>query len=425
MSKSVRFILAFTLLIGFFAGGLSHEVAAQGEKTKISFMLWDEVQSPVFEEIIGKFMEENPDIEVELQLTPWNQYWTKLDAAAGAGTAPDVFWMNVYLPKYTDAGILEPLDSYFEKDGLDKANWAPAMMQLYNDKGVQYAMPKGMDVVVVAYNKGIFDKYGVEYPQEGWTWDDFTAKGAELRDAIAAAGGEEYPLAMEIDEAQPSYTQLLIQEGLVIYTDDGLDTDLDDPLAVSAFADLVKLMDDKIMPEYKVLSDTKATDLFMSEKAAMIYVGSWKASVLDSASFASNIGLVPMPTRLNGNCALGGISYAMSAYSENKDAAWKLISYLGGEESNRIQAEARIEIPAYIDVQDTYGPSFQNIDGSIFIDQSKSAVKYPIHRALASTMQAISDNASAIFSRTTTPEDGVARMAEDVQTVIDEYNAEH
>ena len=425
MSKSVRFILAFTLLIGFFVGGLSHEVAAQGEKTKISFMLWDEVQSPVFEEIIGKFMEENPDIEVELQLTPWNQYWTKLDAAAGAGTAPDVFWMNVYLPKYTDAGILEPLDSYFEKDGLDKANWAPAMMQLYNDKGVQYAMPKGMDVVVVAYNKGIFDKYGVEYPQEGWTWDDFTAKGAELRDAIAAAGGEEYALAMEIDEAQPSYTQLLIQEGLVIYTDDGLDTDLDDPLAVSAFADLVKLMDDKIMPEYKVLSDTKATDLFMSEKAAMIYVGSWKASVLDSASFASNIGLVPMPTRLNGNCALGGISYAMSAFSENKDAAWKLISYLGGEESNRIQAEARIEIPAYIDVQDTYGPAFQNIDGSIFIDQSKSAVKYPIHRALASTMQAISDNASAIFSRTTTPEDGVARMAEEVQTIIDEYNAEH
>ena len=425
MSKSVRFILALALFIGFFAGGLSHEVAAQGEKTKISFMLWDEVQSPVFEEIIGKFMEENPDIEVELQLTPWNQYWTKLDAAAGAGTAPDVFWMNVYLPKYTDAGILEPLDSYFEKDGLDKAKWAPAMMQLYSDKGVQYGMPKGMDVVVVAYNKGIFDKYGVEYPQEGWTWDDFIAKGAELRDAIAAADGEEYALAMEIDEAQPSYTQLLIQEGLVIYTDDGLDTDLDDPLAVSAFADLVKLMDDKIMPEYKVLSDTKATDLFMSEKAAMVYVGSWKASVLDSASFAANIGLIPMPTRINGNCALGGISYTMSAYSENKDAAWKLISYLGGEESNRIQAEARIEIPAYIDVQDTYGPSFQSIDGSIFIDQSKSAVKYPIHRALASTMQAISDNASAIFSRTTTPEDGVARMAEEVQTIIDEYNAEH
>lgn len=92
------------------------------------------------------------------------------------------------MPKYTDAGILEPLDSYIEKDGLDKSAWVPAMMELYSDKGAQYGMPKGMDVVVVAYNKGIFDKYGVEYPKEGWTWDEFVAKGAELRDKIAEKG---------------------------------------------------------------------------------------------------------------------------------------------------------------------------------------------------------------------------------------------
>ncbi|HRY20698.1 MAG TPA: extracellular solute-binding protein, partial [Flexilinea sp.] len=213
--KNVSLILCIVLLLGIFSGA-----NAAAEKTKISFMLWDEVQSPVFETIIGKFMEANPDIEVELQLTPWNQYWTKLDAAAGAGTAPDVFWMNVFMPKYTDAGILEPLDSYIEKDGLDKSAWVPAMMELYSDKGVQYGMPKGMDVVVVAYNKGIFDKYGVEYPKEGWTWDEFVAKGAELRDKIAEKGGEEYPLAMEIDEPQPSYLQLLVQEGLKIYSDD-------------------------------------------------------------------------------------------------------------------------------------------------------------------------------------------------------------
>ncbi len=416
--KSISLILCVVLLLGIFSGA-----NAAAEKTKISFMLWDEVQSPVFETIIGKFMEANPDIEVELQLTPWNQYWTKLDAAAGAGTAPDVFWMNVFMPKYTDAGILEPLDSYIEKDGLDKSAWVPAMMELYSDKGVQYGMSKGMDVVVVAYNKGIFDKYGVEYPKEGWTWDEFVAKGAELRDKIAEKGGEEYPLAMEIDEPQPSYLQLLVQEGLKIYSDDGLTTDLNDPKAVKPFADIVKLMDDKILPEYKILSDTKATDLFISETAAMLYVGSWKSSVLDNASFAKNIGLIPMPTRENNHCALGGISYSMSASSKNKEAAWKLISYLSGPESNRIQAEARIEIPAYIAVQDAYGPTFQNIDGSIFIEQSKSAVKYPVHRAIATTTQIISDNAAAIFSRTVTPEEGVAKMAKEVQAAIDEYNA--
>ncbi len=76
------------------------------------------------------------------------------------------------------------------------------MMELYSDKGVQYGMPKGMDVVVVAYNKKIFDKYGVAYPEEGWTWDEFVAKGAELRDKIAGQGGDEYALVIEVDESQ-------------------------------------------------------------------------------------------------------------------------------------------------------------------------------------------------------------------------------
>jgi multiple sugar transport system substrate-binding protein len=331
--------------------------------------------------------------------------------------------MNVYMPKYTDAGVLEPLDSYIEKDGIDKSKWVPSMMELYSDKGIQYGMPKGMDVVVVAFNKSIFDKYGVTYPQEGWTWEEFVNKGSELRDKIAKQGGDEYALAIEVDESQPSYTQMLIQEGLKIYSDDGKSTDLSDPKAASVFADLVNLMDEKIMPEYTVLSDTKATDLFISEKAGMLYVGSWKSSVLDGVSFAKNIGLVPMPKRLNNNCALGGISYSMSAYSKNKEAAWKLISYLSGPESNKIQAEEKIEIPAYIEVQDTYAPAFENIDGSIFIEQSKSAVKYPVHRALSNTMQAMSDNASAIFSKQVSPEEGTANMAKDVQNAIDEYNA--
>ena len=183
------------------------------------------------------------------------------------------------MTKYTDAGILEPLDSYIDAAGLDRASWLDTTMNAYADEGVQYAMPKGMDTVVVAFNRKIFDKYGVDVPAEGWSWTEFVAKGAELRDAIAAKGGEEYALVMEIDSAQPSYIQLLSQDGLSIFDESEKGTDLDAPEAVAAFADIVSLIDEKIMPDFKVLSDTKATDLFLSEKAGMVYVGSWKSSV--------------------------------------------------------------------------------------------------------------------------------------------------
>lgn len=360
MKNCMKMVYGLVLLAAIASLAFGAGAVNAADPVRISFMIWDEVQRPVFDEIVAEFMEANPEIDVEIQLTPWSQYWTKLDAAAGAGEAPDVFWMNTFMTKYTDAGILEPLDSYIDAAGLDRASWLDTTMNAYADEGVQYAMPKGMDTVVVAFNRNIFEKYSVDVPAEGWSWAEFVAKGAELRDAIAANGGDEYALVMEIDSAQPSYIQLLSQDGLRIFDESEKGTDLDAPEAVAAFADIVSLIDEKIMPDFKVLSDTKATDLFLSEKAGMVYVGSWKSSVLDEASFASEIGLVKMPLRTIDTCAIGGLGYSMSAFSENKDAAWKLIEFLSGAESNRIQAEARIEIPAYLAAQEAYLPAFKD-----------------------------------------------------------------
>lgn len=422
--KRCKLVYGLVALAMMFVLVLSVGSVRAADPVKISFMLWDEVQRPIFDEIVAKFMEANPDIEVEIQLTPWSQYWTKLDAAAGAGEAPDVFWMNTFMAKYVDAGVLEPLDSYIDAAGLDRAAWLGTTMNAYADEGVQYAMPKGMDTVVVAFNKKIFDKYEVAYPADGWTWDEFVAKGAELRDAIKAAGGDEYAFVMEIDSAQPSYIQLLAQDGLVIFDESEKGTDLDSPDAVAAFADIVSLIDEGILPDFKVLSDTKATDLFLSEKGAMVYVGSWKSSVLDEASFAGDIGMVKMPIRKVDVCAIGGLGYSMSAFSKNKEAAWKLVEFLSGPESNRIQAEARIEIPAYLAEQAAYLPAFKNIDGSVFIEQGVSSVRFPSHRPLATTISIMSDYAGQIFSKELTPEEGVAAMAEAIIEAVAEYRAD-
>lgn len=424
MKNCMKMVYGLVLLAAIASLAFGAGAVNAADPVRISFMIWDEVQRPVFDEIVAEFMEANPEIDVEIQLTPWSQYWTKLDAAAGAGEAPDVFWMNTFMTKYTDAGILEPLDPYIDAAGLNRAAWLDTTMNAYADEGVQYAMPKGMDTVVVAFNRNIFEKYSVDVPAEGWSWAEFVAKGAELRDAIAANGGDEYALVMEIDSAQPSYIQLLSQDGLRIFDESEKGTDLDAPEAVAAFADIVSLIDEKIMPDFKVLSDTKATDLFLSEKAGMVYVGSWKSSVLDEASFASEIGLIKMPLRTIDTCAIGGLGYSMSAFSENKDAAWKLIEFLSGAESNRIQAEARIEIPAYLAAQEAYLPAFKHIDGSVFIEQGVSSVRFPSHHPLATTISIMGDYAAKIFSKEMTPGEGVAEMAEAIIEAVAEYRAD-
>ena len=80
-----------------------------GKKTELAFGIWDENQRPAMEKLVEAYEKENEDVSIEIQLTPYKggEYWTKLEAAAGGGKAPDVFWLNVlHLDSYVDGGIL-------------------------------------------------------------------------------------------------------------------------------------------------------------------------------------------------------------------------------------------------------------------------------------------------------------------------------
>lgn len=385
------------------------------KKTKISFALWDEVQKTVFDEIISAFEREHPDIDVDLVLTPWSQYWTKLDAAMGANTAADVFWMNTFLPKYADAGVLEPLDSYIEKDGVDLNQYVNVMKESLSYNDVQYCLPKGFDTVQVFYNKALFEKYGIEEPEEGWTWEDMVSMAASLREKIEAGGADEYPILMELDP-QPSYFNFILQSGGFILKDKKAGFDQEG--TIQAYRDVLALMEKGLMPDVQVLSDTKGTDLFLSQKGAMLFMGSWKISVLDKASFAEQIGVVPMPAKKNGNqSVIGGLGYAMNANSKNKDAAWELIKFLAGEEANKMQAEAGIDIPALISAQQYY--KTEHLDTAVIMESVKTGFPFPTSLSVADWLPAVMENSSRIFSKELSPEEGCDAIQNIMQDALD------
>lgn len=61
--------------------------AYNGEEVTITYGIWDSVQQPGIEQQIAAFNEEFPNITVEIQLTPWADYWTKLQTAVAGGEA--------------------------------------------------------------------------------------------------------------------------------------------------------------------------------------------------------------------------------------------------------------------------------------------------------------------------------------------------
>jgi multiple sugar transport system substrate-binding protein len=397
--------------------GCSKQNQEENGKTILRFSYWDENQRATVDAYVKLFMKENPDIYVKAELVPWSQYWTKLDASAMAGDMPDIMWMNTDLPKYVRADLILPLDSFIKKDNINLNDYEESMVKLYNFRERQYAMPKGLDVVVVFYNKNIFNKYNVSYPKHGWTWNDLIRIGTDFKSKAGNYNNKIYPLVMELDP-QPSYFNLIYQENGYVFSADGLKNGFGLPQDAEAFKKILYLMETGIMPSYTILSDTKGTDLFLSQKAAMLYMGSWQAANFEKASFADKIGVIQMPKIKNNVTVVGGIGYCISNQSKHKEAAWKFVKFLSGFEANKIQGERGTDIPAYKKAQKYYVNHYKNIDAEMFLKAVKDSVPYPTSPYFAKCNGIIEDYQSDIFSRRIPVDKAMKEMSKEMDIIM-------
>ena len=87
-------------------------------------------------------------------------------------------------------GSIIPLDPFTEQNSaVDMDDFYPEALELFTDEGKVWAIPAGLDTLVMYYNQDLFDQYNVPYPEIGWTWDDFLQTSLSLRDPNAGVFG--------------------------------------------------------------------------------------------------------------------------------------------------------------------------------------------------------------------------------------------
>ncbi len=164
------------------SSGESGNTADQGTLT---VAIWDKNQEPGLTEIMKDFTKET-GIKTQIQVTPWEQYWTMLEAGATGGSLPDVFWMHSNeIARYSEYEMLLDLtDRIKESKKLEMNKFPKDIVQIYNWEGTkQYAVPKDIDTIGLWYNKTMFDEAGIPYPNKDWTWDDYAAAAKKLTKA--------------------------------------------------------------------------------------------------------------------------------------------------------------------------------------------------------------------------------------------------
>ncbi len=362
MKKVFSILLAAMLLVSLTGAALAQE-------TTITFAFWDTNQEPGMSAIAAAYMEKHPEVKIEIQVTPWDQYWTKLEAAAQGGVLPDVFWMhsNQFM-KYASAGMLMDLNSL----NYDYSPYPAGITALYNYEGSQLAIPKDYDTIALAYNKEIFDNAGIAYPDDTWDWEKLREVAIALTDTEKGI----YGFAANND-TQGGYYNLVYQNGGFIFQD-GV-SGFDKPETQEAIQWWINLSKaDGVSPGLESFVDMSRDDQFQNGKLAMNFVGSWMMSAYTSNELIKDkFDLAVLPKGKQRASIYNGLGYAGAYNTKNPEIVKDFLAFCGSEEANIIQAKHKAAIPAYAGTEHYFVENFENLNIGCYPEMIAYGVQFP------------------------------------------------
>jgi multiple sugar transport system substrate-binding protein len=346
----------------------------------LSYAVWDATQVPAMKQLAAAFTRKNPNITIDVQLTAWETYWTKLQAAATGGAAPDVFWMNgPNFQLYATNGVLAPLDQDIKADGVDLGNYPKSLVDLYNVGGRQYGLPKDFDTVGLWYNKALFDAAKVKYPDATWTWADFTAAATKLTDKAKG----QYAIAANLSSGQEYTYDTIAQAGGYVVSPDGKSSGYGDAATIQGLTFWTDLIAAGESPDLKTMTDTAPINLFEAGKTAMYYGGSWDAAEFTRNDYTrSKVDVSVLPKGVKQATIIHGLANVISAKSGHPAPAWKFVDFLGSKDAADILGQAGV-IPAYNGTQQAWVAAHPEMHLQAFLDELPYAVPLPVSKNTA------------------------------------------
>lgn len=361
-------------------GDETYEPPASDLKAELTYAFWDATQQPAIEANIAEFNKQYPNISVNLDVTPWGDYWTKLQTQASSDTLPDLFWLNgPNIQLYASNGKVAPITPLVDSGDIDPADYPAALVDLYSLEGVQYGVPKDFDTIGLWYNKALFAQAGVDVPTDDWTWDDLDTAANAISSNLSGDGV--YGVAAGMD-GQTTYYNTVFQAGGEIVTADGK-SGYAEPEAQKGIQFWTELMASGASPSMQQLTDTPADQWFLSGKLAMYYGGSWFRGAVGDSDIVADLDVAPLPQGAEKATVIHGVSNVVGANSKNMQAARALQAFLAGEQAQQQQGEVGSIIPAFNDTQQSFVDSLPDIDLQVFLDAVDYAQPLPVSRDAA------------------------------------------
>lgn len=321
-------------------------LAEKEEKTKLT--LWHiqtGTMASCLENSAERFMEANPQYEVEVIQMQNDSYKQKLSMAMSAGEAPDIYvhWGGSSMIDYVEAGQCADITEFMNQDNY-KDEFVDAGIEqcTYNDK--IYAVPvENVSVAGIFYNKDVFENYGLEEPK--------TLKELEtICDKLVEEGVAPFALANATKWTGSMYFQYFATRkgGLEPFQNAAAGTgSFEDETFQYAGEKIQEWVDKGYFNEgFNGMDDDsgQARQLFYTGQAAMDLMGSWFPGTVigENPDFIEKVGFFPFPQLEDSDAdqslcvgTVGDNLYSVSENCKDKEGAFKLIQSLLDEEAQK------------------------------------------------------------------------------------------
>jgi multiple sugar transport system substrate-binding protein len=405
MKRILYSIIMITVLLlsacGAQAPAATREPAAPGAKTEITFSMWGAPEElAVWKQIVADFEAANPNIKVNVEVSDWDSYWSKLKTQLAAGTPPDIFAMDapLYLD-YQNRGVLLNLQPYLDKNPDMLKDVYPQTLAAYKTADGYYGLPRDFQTIVLFYNKDMFDKAGVSYPTAGWTWDDLRSTAKMLTKDAGADGKKQFGFAFDQWDMEVGWSEAIWAYGGDILNADHTKTLIGEPKARQAW----QLLHDMVFVDKSVPDANEAQqfggDLFQSGIAAMMPMGHWAVPGYNTAGFKYDV--VPMPKGPAGPAtSVNSAGFVVSKASKNPDAAFAFIQFALSTAGQTRLAELGFACPVLKTVAES--PAFleqksSTLNQKVFLDSLAYAHMKPVFKGYDEWAAAVGDGLGAVW----------------------------
>jgi len=344
--KRVCFITALLLACVLALSACQTKAPAKEEVVTILWAFWGSpAEAETHQKVADAFMAEHPNIKVETMVEPWGDYFTKVQtlwASGDSAAIPNVLFLWP-TPRYAAEGVLENLQPWIEKSGYDLDDYWPALLESAMYQGDVYGFPRDIGLEVLYYNKDIFDEVGLDYPVEGWTWEDLLAAADKLTVVESSGRVARYALGMEGGKYL-----LWVNQNKGSILDDMRNPSkctLTEPAAVEAIEFFADMMDNDFAMRDATLSQAGGdAAVFQSGQVAMIIQNASRVSAFNAADMNYDVAPMPIPKGGQRAASAGGAAWVMSAGSDNKEEAWTFLSWLQSTDGGQKMYTASGEI---------------------------------------------------------------------------------